>query len=91
MSQQPEHQDPVVGAAPDPEPIRELPPLRRPRREEPEAETDHPVVSWAKAIAGGIKDTARQVMDEGRKGANDAYDEGWRRFDDKTRFRRRGR
>jgi hypothetical protein len=87
LSQQPDHEDAVVGAAPEPA----LPPLRRARQPEQEPDTDHPVVSWAKAIAGGLKDTARQVMDEGRKGANEAYDEGWRRFDDKTRFRRRGR
>jgi hypothetical protein len=49
---------------------------------------EHAVVAWTKAIFGGIKDTARQVLDEGRRGAEEAYDEGWRRFDDKTRFRR---
>jgi hypothetical protein len=49
---------------------------------------ENAVFSWARAILGGIKDTARQVVDEGRRGAEEAYDDGWRRFDDKTRYRR---
>lgn len=46
------------------------------------------MVTWARAIVLGIQDTAKDVLAEGRKGANDAYDEYWRRFDRKTRRRR---
>jgi hypothetical protein len=71
----------------EPVPPREavVPPIREPA---PERE-EHPVVGWAKAIFGGIGDTAKQALDEGRRGAAEAYDDGWRRFDDKTRYRRR--
>ena len=54
-----------------------------------------PVVSWAfgwgKAIALGIKDTAQDMLDEGRRGARRAYEEGWTDFDAKTRYRRHKR
>ena len=52
---------------------------------------DNPVVAWAKAIALGLRDTAKDVLDEGRKGAKQAYNEGWDRFDAKTRYRRKPR
>ena len=48
------------------------------------------LLSWAKAVWGGIQDTANDVLDAGRKGASEAYDEGWQRFDQKTRLRRQG-
>jgi len=54
----------------------------------PPAGEEHPVIAWTRAILGGIRDTARQALDEGRRGAQEAYDEGWRRYDDKTRYRR---
>ena len=98
MSDEPNSDEPIVGAPPDGAETPETPeavvavveafPQGGPAgagREE------HPVFSWARAIAGGIKDTARQMVDEGRKGANEAYDEGWKRFDDKTRYRRKPR
>ena len=46
-------------------------------------------LEWARAIALGIRDTAHDMLDEGRKGAHDAYEEGWRRYDAKTKHRRR--
>lgn len=49
---------------------------------------ENPVVEWARAVAFGVADTARDVLDEGREGARKAYDEYWRRFDAKTKLRR---
>jgi hypothetical protein len=46
-------------------------------------------LAWAKAVVLGIRDTAQDVVDEGREGAREAYDEGWRRYAAKTRYRRR--
>ena len=46
-------------------------------------------VGWGKAIALGIKDTAEDMLDEGRRASRQAYDEGWRDFDAKTRYRRK--
>lgn len=48
----------------------------------------NPIVGWAKAIVGGIRDTAHDMLDEGRRGADEAYEQGWRRFDTKTKNRR---
>ncbi len=59
---------------------------REPRRAGPPPE--FPLVAWAKAIVFGIGDTARDMLDEGRRGAREAYDERWQRFDAKTRRRR---
>lgn len=67
---------------PGPEPLREVPGLRRPRRRE------NALVDWARAIALGIQDTAKDVLEEGRKGAREAYDEYWERFEKKTKHRR---
>lgn len=44
---------------------------------------------WLRAIALGVRDTARDMLDEGRKGAKAAENEAWRRFDDKTKYRRK--
>ena len=63
-----------------PEPLPE-----RPRRE---AEDNSPV-AWARAIAFGIRDTAKDMLDAGRNGAASGYDGGWKRFDKKTRYRRK--
>ena len=60
-------------------------PPPKPAREGP-AEA---VIGWARAIVLGVRDTAHDIVDEGRRGAHDAYDEGWRDFDKKTKFRRR--
>lgn len=48
---------------------------------------EHPLVAWAKAIVLGIGDTARDMLEAGRQAAREAMDEGWRRFDKKTRRR----
>jgi hypothetical protein len=56
----------------------------RPRRARPEQE----VVAWARAIWGGLKDTAHDMMEAGRHESEVAYREGWARFDAKTKFRR---
>ena len=50
---------------------------------------ENPIVEWARAIALGIRDTAEDMLEEGRKGAHEAYDEGWKRFDAKTKHRRK--
>ena len=46
-------------------------------------------LEWAKALVMGVRDTAHDIVDEGREGAREAYDEGWRRYAAKTRRRRR--
>ena len=46
---------------------------------------------WLRAIALGLRDTAREMLDEGRKGAKAAENEAWRRFDQKTKYRRNKR
>ena len=57
----------------------------------PEAEqAENVIVGWAKAIALGVRDTARDMLDEGRRGAREAYDKGWSDFDGKTKYRRKG-
>ncbi len=48
----------------------------------------NPIVVWAKAIALGVADTAKDMVEAGREGARDAMDEGWERFDRKTKHRR---
>lgn len=45
-------------------------------------------VGWAKAIAFGIGDTAKGMLDEGRRGAREAMEDSWDRFDQKTKHRR---
>ena len=72
--------------------------MTNPEREEesilPEAEAfedepaENPILGWAKAIAGGIADTAKDMLEAGREGAREAMDEGWERFDRKTKQRR---
>jgi hypothetical protein len=47
-----------------------------------------PGMEWARAILLGIRDTAHDVLDEGREGARKAYDDYWRRFEAKTKSRR---
>ncbi|HEY4668560.1 MAG TPA: hypothetical protein VIH05_02160 [Tepidiformaceae bacterium] len=46
-------------------------------------------LEWAKALVMGVRDTAHDIVDEGREGAREAYDDGWRRYAAKTRRRRR--
>jgi hypothetical protein len=47
------------------------------------------VVEGLRAVALGVRDTAHDMVREGRRGARDAYAEGWRRFESKTRSRRK--
>ncbi|MBI5947825.1 MAG: hypothetical protein HY875_06790 [Chloroflexi bacterium] len=51
---------------------------------QPEPETD-----WLTAVLFGIRDTAKAMLQAGRDGAHEAYDEGWERFEAKTKHRRR--
>ena len=61
---------------------------------EPDAEEESPetpleaISGWARAIRDALKETAREAIDAGRRGAHEAYDEYWRRFDRKTKMRR---
>lgn len=48
---------------------------------------ENPVIGWARAIALGIRDTAQDMLDEGRRGAREAQEAGWERFDNKTKYR----
>jgi hypothetical protein len=50
---------------------------------------DNPVVDWVRAFALGVRDTAKDMLDAGRKGADEGYAEGWKRFDKKTKYRRK--
>ena len=64
------------------------PPPAAPREPIDDGDEERGIVGWARAIAFGIRDTAHDMLDEGRRGAAVAYDEGWQRFDKKTRGRR---
>lgn len=46
---------------------------------------------WIRAIALGVKDVGKVMLDEGRKGAQAAEVEAWKRFDAKTKYRRKPR
>ena len=48
-------------------------------------------IGWARAVAFGLRDTLQSALDEGRKGAKDAQDKAWRRYDNKTKYRRKPR
>ena len=71
--------DEPAGRTPEPEPLAPEPPERE----------EHPLIAWARAIVLGIGDTARDMLEAGRQAAREALDEGWQRFDEKTRHRRR--
>lgn len=73
----------MTDEAPRPEPGPE--PLAAP---EPPPRDEHPIIAWARAIVLGIGDTARDMLEAGRQGAREALDDGWRRFDEKTKRRR---
>lgn len=68
--------------SPEPEPLRY----------EAEAFEDepreNPILGWARAIVQGIGDTAKDMLEAGREGAREAMDEGWDRFDQRTKHRR---
>lgn len=46
------------------------------------------IVGWARAVAMGVRDTAHDVLDEGRSGARAKRSQMWDRFDRKTKGRR---
>ena len=56
---------------------------------EDEERDENPILGWARAIALGIGDTAKDMLDEGRRGARQAMEDGWDRFDSKTKHRRK--
>jgi hypothetical protein len=72
---------------PMPTPVPVAPVIRVEPLEEPASE--NPILGWAKAIVGGIGDTAKDMLDEGRRGAHEAMENGWERFDAKTKRRRK--
>lgn len=57
---------------------------------EPE-DSENPILGWAKAVVLGIGDTAKDMLREGKRGARQGMDEGWDRFDAKTKHRRSSR
>lgn len=68
---------------PDPQELAPAPALDD---QEPE---ENPIVGWARAVVFGIGDTARDMLAEGRRGAKEAMEQGWDRFDAKTKHRRK--
>jgi len=50
---------------------------------------ENPILGWAKAIVFGIGDTAKDMLNEGRRGAREAMSDSWDRFDAKTKHRRK--
>ena len=51
--------------------------------------TENPILGWAKAVVFGIGDTAKDMLEEGRRGAREGMEDGWDRFDAKTKRRRK--
>ena len=49
---------------------------------------ENAIVGWARAVAMGVRDTAHDVLDEGRSGARAKRSQMWDRFDRKTKGRR---
>jgi hypothetical protein len=49
---------------------------------------ENPILGWARAIALGIRDTANDVVEEGRRGARAKQSQMWGKFDAKTKHRR---
>jgi hypothetical protein len=83
----------MTSPEPEPEVRRTEPEPERREREAPRRRdwrdlAENPIAGWAKAIALGIGDTAKDMLDAGREGAREAMDEGWERFDRKTKHRR---
>jgi len=46
-----------------------------------------PVADWARAFAGGLKDTWSDIVSEGRKGARRSHDANWAKFEAKRKKR----
>lgn len=69
------------------EPMPAVQPFRTPAARPAAPKRENPVTGWARAIALGIRDTAHDMIDEGRRAAKDAQAEGWRKYDQKTKKR----
>ncbi len=81
---------PVAEPTPADLPIEPLGAARERKRDRLRARAnENVVVGWARAVALGIRDTAEDMLEEGRKGAHEAYEEGWKRYDAKTKHRRK--
>lgn len=61
----------------------------------PEDEPGEPltesIVAWGRAVVFGVRDTARDILSEARKGAATGRAEAWDRYRDKTKYRRHPR
>lgn len=79
---------PVVEPPPAEIPVEPLATVRKRDRLRARA-NENALVGWARAIALGIRDTAEDMLEEGRKGAHEAFEEGWKRYDAKTKDRRK--
>ena len=72
-----------------PDPDTSIAPEETLEAPEPKERGENPVLGWAKAIAFGIGDTAKDMLHEGRRGAREGMEQGWDRFDSKTKRRRK--
>jgi hypothetical protein len=57
-----------------------------PRRRRPTFADE--ALDWLRALGLGLRDTATDILDAGRKSARDTTDQYWGRFEGKTRRRR---
>jgi Ethanolamine utilization protein EutJ (predicted chaperonin) len=71
-----------------PEPEIGAPPVDPVVEDDAEETPLEAISGWARAIRDGLKETAQEALEAGRRGAHEAYDEYWRRFDRKTKMRR---
>jgi hypothetical protein len=49
---------------------------------------ENPILGWAKAVVLGVRDTAHDIVEEGKKGAQRTYEARWQEYDEKTKRRR---
>ena len=55
----------------------------------PEPGTGHePPAGLVRAVLLGVRDTWKEMLAEGRRGARITHDRRWREFDEKTKYRR---
>lgn len=69
----------------EPNPPGPLPPAEPTALAKPAPREERGILGWARAVVFGVRDTAQDMLDEGRRGAHEAYEEGWRRYDAKTK------
>jgi len=75
----------AIGEEPEPRAHPAIsPPVERPAPRSRE----NALLGWTRAIVLGVRDTARDIVEEGKKGASKAYAEGWQDYEAKTRHRR---